>query len=397
MYLMLIKKKKKKDIPIETVEYTLSDLLPSGFIESNVGLDTQVARDDAWGYVQPKLNESGKTKKVIIHWDKSVAISDTLRLGGNTELNFAAGKGVVMMNGVSKAVLKNRTHRPATNANIVDKNITINGGIFNGNAININRGTPGQGMAATFAWHGVENLIIDGFKIYNNKIYAQIATNVVNGHCLNFVVDGGTIFESNNMDGLHWDGWCKNCSFQNGVLKTWDDAIAINADDGYSHWADFPINQGYLNDFYDISFNGPSSDILIKNITFNNENSQRGYGVRILSVLSRVDNIRIENLKGTCKNYAVLIDTYQYAAGEMDFKGSGNVGNVTVDDMNVNVVKNGSTLATYGQFSLVCSTEKLIATNVINNSDVPMLEKWANTSQLDPLFYGELKVNGVDY
>lgn len=394
---MLIKKKKKNNIPIETVEYTLSNLLPSGFVESNVGLDTQVARDDAWGYVQPKLNESGKTKKVIIHWDKSVAISDTLRLGSNTELNFNAGKGVVMMNGVSKAVLKNRTHRPATNANIVDKNITINGGIFNGNAININRGTPGQGMAATFAWHGVENLTIDGFKIYNNKLYAQIATNVVNGHCLNFIVDGGTVFESNNMDGLHWDGWCKNCSFQNGILKTWDDAIAINADDGYSHWADFPINQGYLDNFYDITFNGPTSNILIKNITLNNQNSQRGYAVRVLSVLSRVDKIRIENLKGTCKNYAVLIDTYQYALGEMDFVGSGNVGTVLVNDMNVNVVKNGSTLAPYGQFSLVCSTEKLIATNVINNSDVPMLSKWANTSQNYPLFYGELKVNGIDY
>ena len=42
MYLMLIKKKKKNNIPIETVEYTLSNLLPSGFVESNVGLDTQV-------------------------------------------------------------------------------------------------------------------------------------------------------------------------------------------------------------------------------------------------------------------------------------------------------------------------------------------------------------------
>ena len=403
MLLSIIKRKSNKITPepiTDVRNYTLSDFLPSNFLESDLGLDSQVARDDAWVIIQNLLNESNSTTQVNLFWNKKVAITNSLRLGSNTNIVFEENKGVVMKNGCGYALFKNRTHKPYYNANIVDNNISISGkGIVNGNAVNIPRGVSGQGMAAGFAWHGVRNLSIKDIKLYNHKMYAQIATNVVNGFVKNVESSIGNKYHSNNMDGWHWDGWCRNCEFDNLTIKAWDDSIGVNCDDGYTKWHLYRLNAGMLDDFYDINFNGPSRDIRIKNIVFNNENSERGYGVRILSVLSRIDNINISNIRGTCKDYAVLIDTYQWSSEqEMDYSGIGNIGAINCDDVDVLVVNNGNPVrAPKAVFSVTCSTDKLIATNVLNRGSLPIITKSAKDSQGRILEYGGIKVNGIDY
>ena len=380
--------------------YSVSSLLPTNFVESDLELDNQIARDDAWYVIQDKLNESSETIQVNLLFDRKVAISDTLRIGSNTTITFVDNCGVVMQNGKGLALFKNRNHRPYFNANIIDENIHIKGkGIVNGNAKNIPRGTSGQGMSAGFAWHGVKNLIIEDIKLFNHKIYAQIATNVVNGVVRNVESSIGNVYHSNNMDGWHWDGWCRNCEFDNLTIKAWDDSIGVNCDDGYIKWHLYSLNAGMLDDFYDINFNGPASNIKINNITFDNANSERGYGVRILSVLSKIDNIQISNLRGVCKDYLILLDTYQWSAeSEMDFVGIGNIGSVYCDDIDVLVVNNGNpTRAPKSVFSITCSTESVQASNVVNRGVLPMVTKSTTDAQGRVLTYGDISINGVNY
>ena len=47
-------------------------------------------------------------------------------------------------------------------------------------------------LRAGFTWHGVRNLSIKDIKLYNHKIYAQIATNVVNRGVLSMVTKSTT-------------------------------------------------------------------------------------------------------------------------------------------------------------------------------------------------------------
>ena len=244
-----------------------------------------------------------------------------------------------------------------------------------------------------------EKNAIKDIKLYNHKIYAQIATNVVNGVVRNVESSIGNVYHSNNMDGWHWDGWCNNCEFDNMKIKAWDDSIGINCDDGYTKFHMYAINRGMLDQFYDINFNGPASNIKINNITFDNANSERGYGVRILSVLSRIDNINISKIKGICKDYAILIDTYQWSAKqEMDYVGIGNIGTINCDDIDVLVLNNGNPVrAPKSVFSITCSTEKIIATNVLNKGSLPIITKSLKDAQGRVLEYGEIKVNGIDY
>lgn len=403
MYLDLIKRilnSNSSSNVIEVRDYKVSELLPVNFIESELSLDKQVARDDAWRYIQPKLDESSENIQVNILFDAKVAISDTLRIGSNTNIEFVKGCGIVMMNNVGKSILKNRNHKPYYNDNIIDSNINIKGfGIINGNAKNIPRGTSGQGMAAGMAWHGVKNLTIDGIRIYNHKVYAQIATNVVNGVLKNFVTDIGNDYQSDNMDGVHWDGWCVNCRFENGVVKSNDDAYCCNADDTYSQWQNIAINKGYLDDFYNINFNGPARDIHVTNCVINNKDTAHGFGVRILSTSSRVDNIYIKNLSGYARDYALLIDTYAWY-GIMDTPGNGNVGNVFVDDFSVQVgYSSMNNPIPKGQISLTCSISNLIANGVLPNtaSNIPTIHKSARDKNNNLMNYGNVIINGINY
>lgn len=386
----------EKPEEITTETYDVSELLPSNFIESKLDLNSYSVGDDAWFYIQDKLNRSRSDLKIIINFDKKVAISDTLRLGSNTELNFNAGCGIILRNQVSKSILKNRNIIPSNNLNIVDTNIRINGGIFNGNGAQQKRGVRGHGMAAIFSWHGVLNLEINDFKIYNYIIYAQIATNIVNGLATNFVVDKGNT-TGNNQDGMHWDGWCTNCSFINGVIRSGDDAIAINADDGYTKWQNSSLNGEMFMDFYTSDFNGPANNIHIENIQINNGDGL-GWGIRILSTISRVDNITIKNIRGITVGYGLLVDTYSWSPA-MDFPGKGNIGSIIADNLSFNTTTDGYKDSRFSaKISTTCSIEKFIVTNATQNTlNAPQLIRNVKDANGFNLNYGEYSVNGIDY
>ncbi|PVH27015.1 glycoside hydrolase family protein [Sphingobacterium corticibacter] len=388
-------------VPTEERRYKVSDLLPAAFTESALGLDDFAVRDDAYAAIQTRLNEASSRTRVIMEWDKAVALSDNLRIGSNTDIIFNSGKGAVLMNGVSKPLFRNRTDRGYGHANIVDQNITIHGeGILNGNAINQERGVYGSGMAAGVAWHGIRNIDIDGLSIFNHKVYAQEATNVIGGKLRNFRTDIGDVYQGPNMDGVHWDGHCMDCLFENGRVRSNDDAYCINADDGYAYWPTASHNNPYLAGFYNINFNGPAQNIIMKNLIIDNERTYHGFGIRILSSTSRVDGIEISNISGVASDYALLIDTYSWYAGAIDRPGKGDVGTILVDDFTVQTKHStGGNEIPKGKISVTCSMENFVATGVTPNtlSNIPLVHKSATDFHNIPLDYGTFNVNGIDY
>ena len=88
-----------------------------------------------------------------------------------------------------------------------------------------------------------------------------------------------------NMDGLHFDGFCRNGKISDLKGTCYDDLIALNAEDGI---VDSP---GY----------GPIENIEIDSIFSDNCHSI----VRMLSCGSRISNISIRNVYGSFYRYAV--------------------------------------------------------------------------------------------
>lgn len=87
-----------------------------------------------------------------------------------------------------------------------------------------------------------------------------------------------------NMDGLHFDGYCRNGSISDVKGACYDDLLAFNADDGIVDSAAF----------------GP-----IENITVDGIFSDRCHSVvRLLSTGSLIRNITIRNVFGTYYRYA---------------------------------------------------------------------------------------------
>lgn len=361
----------------------LSDELPYNFVESSLGLNAVVIGDDAFSIIQGLLN-GGNVK---IYWDLAVSLSNTLRIESNTEIKTVSGKGAVLRPGVNRPMFMNKNIKFRENANIVEQNILIDGGIWNGNSAGQTvKGSHTHGPVTIFSWFGVKDLHLKNHKMYTPKTYAQQAINILNGVVEDFVVDVGS--GAINMDGVHFDGWCKNCRISRGILTTYDDGVACNADDLYYH-PDY--GNGTTTNFWVEDPCGPASDIIFEDLFFVNSL----FGIRVLSSRSRVDNITIRNLSGNTRGYSVLIDNYWQNPGAIQNSSTGNIGHITVNNNTVAVNYSGLSNLNEAKISLSCSVESLIMTNITaNTGNAPLISKLIKDGLNRNYIYGTVTLNG---
>ena len=210
--------------------------------------------------------------------------------------------------------------------------ISICGGIWDGN----NTGkfnTKNPDLFAPDAWSGtvlnffnVANLVLEDFVIANSVVYyarfGKINNFVI--HNIGFQSD----FPGFNQDGLHFSGYCRNGLIENVSAltkgQTNDDMLALNADDSMERLE----NRGLLR--------GP-----IENLTFRNVFAEDCYtAIRMLSVTAPIRNIRFENIRCGCRNYAINMDAARYCRTPLfdakDYpKGVGDISNIVIDGMEV--------------------------------------------------------------
>ncbi|WP_278381001.1 hypothetical protein [Chryseobacterium arthrosphaerae] len=372
-------KKKASNLFIGYIK--LSSVLPVDFQESKIELNSIVIGDDATISIQNLLN--GGNKKIL--WDVAVSLSNSLFVDSLTRIKVLSGKGAVMRNAVNRPMFTNKNHVFSNNADIIDHDIEIDGGIWNGNSSGqTKKGTPQFGFNNIFSWYGVNNLVLKNHKMYTPKTYAQHAINVTNGHLSDFVVDVGPN-PAINMDGVHWDGWCKDCSIKRGNIRSYDDGIGMNADDLLNASGSEALG------FFPIAANGPISNITIEDIVFNDSL----FGIRILSGQSRIDNISIKNISGVTYNYSILVDNYWQLPNNLDKPGKGNVGTVTIDNVTTIVpTKNPGFTVNKGKINLSCSIENFVATNISpSGTENPLVFKLASAGGY-AYAYVNVSVNG---
>ena len=375
----------KSNLPFDN--YVLLSTYLNSVVESNLSLNNPIPRSIHTAEIQRAINFASENNVPLV-WDKAVATNATLVLKSNTYIYALYGKGCIMSNNISKPMFMNEHVIFRENSRIIDKNIRINGGVWNGNGMKqTSKGSVTHGLTNIFSFFGVENLHLQNHIMYLPKVYCQQAINIKNGIVEDFVVDVGRN-GAINMDGVHFDGWCNYCRISRGVINAYDDGVGCNADDLYYS----PMyGGGVTTGFWSEDPCGPSSNIIFEDLHF--ENSL--FGIRILSSRSRVDNITIRNLSGVTKDYAVLIDNYWRYPNEIQNAGIGDIGTVKVDNVNMIVNRYLFTDSQDATISLSSSIENLTMTNIVENTgNVPTFVKLQGQG-LNKYNYGNLVLNGV--
>jgi hypothetical protein len=183
--------------------------------DAEIGMNSVTFGTDNTPVIQSVLDKAKKSP-ITVYWDGRYSVTG-LKLYSNTTIIANAGCGAILRNHSDKSIFINA--RKSFGA-VKDSNITIIGGIWNGNYYNplIRRGAQSKGdsingLVACFRFHGVDNLIVRDAILYKPATYALAASNVTHVLYENIIVDVGPDPLINN-DGLHIDG-----NSQYGVIR----------------------------------------------------------------------------------------------------------------------------------------------------------------------------------
>lgn len=286
---------------------------------------------------------------VDLEVDSGFALSASLVLSSNTTIHCVAPQyGFIMQAAANAPIFANAHPEAPTTAsgtggflvsNIVDQNIRISGCQLNFNATQAVTGNggysvphmtnPATGLFITGTFFlGVQNVTVDHNEAYDSGTFALFFTNSQNIHVTdNYVHQPTPVVLLKATDGVHFIGPDQFLWVQGNRINAGDDSIAFNADDGnrpgsgdpnydYAHgglWT--PVQWGPITDFHEDS----------------NTLDSCLYGGRLLSATELIDRGTITNLSGTCTDYIENIsDPYTGL-------GAGNMGNITMDNINVPV------------------------------------------------------------
>lgn len=286
---------------------------------------------------------------LLVIWDGAYSVGPTstttsLRIRSNTTIRALPGCGAIMRNTANVPMFRNYNPNVAT---ITDKNIRIEGGIWNGNAANnINR-TDANGYIFMHDFIGVDGLALTGgAEIRKCKAYAWHGANVTNVLIHDVTIDQG-VGSLVNSDGIHFNGPASNITVRSVRLyNCFDDSLAFNADD---NWATAGVVYGPYQPSGDIT-NVHVEDVVVNAAL---------YAIRVLSGGSRIDKMTIKNVRGRTNGYWLTISNFIPA--DIVVTGPGNIGAITIDDCNVDTEFYSAVYPAQAQFG--CKIEQL---NILN-------------------------------
>ena len=295
-----------------TTEYLLTvDVKKCGAIGDGVTDDTAA--------IQKALDGGQRTVSIPQGIYK---ISAALKVDSHTSIK-ADPRAIIRLAdhaGVNKDVFL-LTNRDLTGGN---RDISISGGIWDGNSEHNPRGREGDpngytGSAINFV--NVCYLEIHDLTVRNPEAFSIRLCRIEDFVIEDIRFDHPIIRP--NQDGVHVNGYCQRGTIRKLRALTPrtpnDDMVALNADDA----EDRVINIGMEC--------GPIRDITVEDLQADDAYTF----VRLLSVRQLIENITISNVSGGCRINAINIDRWRFPAG------GGNIRNVTLRDFSVRKMPGG--------------------------------------------------------
>lgn len=307
---------------------------------------------DSTAAVQAILDLSSDANPIRVVWD--VKCSGTgWKIKSGTTIEAVGNCGAILRTTSNKSLFENANIRftPGTR---IDKNITIKGGIWNGNrgvaSGNNGKGTGTTGLNCIFRFYGVDTLTFDPDLLICSPSYSSHVMNCKRVYSTRTKHDVGPSHVINN-DGHNTGGYCEDVVYRDLHINGFDDPLSISPDDVWG------ITGSFVYPFYPVTSMGPIKNVLVDNLYLNS----LIYGVRLMAPLSRLDNVVIRNITGTTTAHAVLLDNYMAEGGLPSAVGNGNIGTVHIDGIDVAVT--GTAV-----IRIKSSIEKLKISNMRRNS-----------------------------
>jgi hypothetical protein len=260
-----------------------------------------------------------------------VALVSGLNVYGRTTVECTSGGGLYLSDGSSRSIIRN-AHR--SRDAIVDEHITIRGCFLNGNRFKNPGAHPelepgGNNQAADNSFIagiellGVNYVSLESVILWSIRAFGAHIGNASHVIIRNVTVDhgGGPDVDQEYLqtDGLHFKGPLRYVTIDGIKLRTGDDAIAFNADDGSSN------DLAASNEWGPYVRSGPITDVFVNNV----ELLDSLFGFRFLSREQRIDRVVINNVVGTINGPRLFV------ANNWIGPGSGNIGAIEFDGVYV--------------------------------------------------------------
>jgi hypothetical protein len=279
------------------------------------------------------------------------ALVSGLDVYSNTTIECIDGAGLYLKDHSYRAVLRNGNR---TSGSIVDRDITLRGGLFNGNRLGQselqpwredwtvpNRERDGTTISG-LQFFGVDGLTIEGAFMWDARAYAIWVANVSHVTMRDVRIDFDfepypddaspaeqrTFLDGfrSNLDGIHVNGPARHLTFENLRLRTEDDALALNAND----WMVLDFSEERWHGPYVAP--GPISDVVIRDVVLDDAFQ----GIRLLSADQRIDRVLVENVSGTVRGRMAVLSHFFIPDHH------GNIGTVTFRNIDVDPTPSAS-------------------------------------------------------
>ncbi len=304
--------------------------------------------------------DHAKEHPILVYWDGRYSVTG-LKIYSNTTIVALSGCGAILRNDSDKAIIENVN---LSFSEFRDRNITIQGGIWNGNGYNSIKNpaqkhdSPEEGWISGLRFFGVENLVLRDITILRPRTFSVHAAKVKDVLIQNIIIDVGEEAPI-NCDGIHFNGPATNITVRDGSIRAKDDHVAFNAEDCLDPSSD------YKTDYYAKMY-GDITNVLVDNISLNGGE----FGVRLLSGGSRIDNVTVRNIHGSTRGYWLIIDNFWQAPHWLNHTGKGNIGTAIFE--NIRVEPTGiSSLGRKGvnasSANINTNADRLIFRNIVRN------------------------------
>ena len=285
--------------------------------------------------LQAALDQAGNGPLELIM--DGAALVSGLTIRSHTTIRCVSSScGFFLKKQSNRPILIN-AHRTADPGAILDQDIRLLGGTYNGNGLTDDQGaadgnqlksTREYSFTVALGFYGISDFTAAGITILHPRNYALHLANWHHVVLENDRVDVG-VSEGINYDGIHFNGPGQDASIRNLSVHSWDDALAFNADDqAVVNSPDGPRMSNPISYGVPWIVNGPISDVVVDGLFLDHTL----FGLRILSTSSRVDRITVKNIHGDSRGWAVTIDNF---FGNFH-SGPGNIGGITIENVDVN-------------------------------------------------------------
>ena len=352
----------------------------TGFVfASAVGasLDTDLLKGggtDDTAVLQAVLDRAAGGKPVHLVIDGAALVSG-LNVYGNTSIECLAGAGVYLKDGSTRAIIRN-VHR--SRAAVTDEHITVRGCFLNGNRDH--QGGPNSANAdhegdgtyiSGLQFFGVNDLTVEDMTLWNVRAFGVWIANGQHIHVSHVRVDNASPLGREKLPVLEWshavdryldtvglqfNGPIRYVTIDNLELRTGDDALALNANDGGSD--DITVNN-YMGPYVG---QGPITDVTASNIIL----IDALFGVRLLSSNQRIDRIVISDVTGTVQMRMAILGHF------INHTHTGDIGSVMFNNVNVGLVSVPPTEAWYKAMAVSEAEQKQFERDFPDEFEYPM-------------------------